>query len=61
MMVNSLGVVYIEVHLEKKGKMKKKKKIKEKIGHLECVGFWCVTLVGHVMIAYPHIPCCCHC
>ena len=30
MMVNSLGVVYIVVHLEKKGKNKKKKKIKEK-------------------------------
>ena len=57
MMVNSLGVVYIVVHLGiTKGKMKKKIE-----GHLECVGFWCVTLVGHVMIAYPHIPCCCHC
>ena len=30
MMVNSLGVVYIEVHLEKKGKMRKKEENKRK-------------------------------
>ena len=31
MMVNSLGVVYIVVHLEKKGKKKKKKRKKYKV------------------------------
>ena len=44
MMVNSLGVVYIEVHLEKKGKMRKKKKIKEK--NIRSPGM-CRLLVRH--------------
>ena len=43
-MVNSLGVVYIEVHLEKKGKMRKKKKIKEK--NIRSPGM-CRLLVRH--------------
>ena len=44
MIVNSLGVVYIVVHLEKKGKNKKKKKIKEK--NIRSPGM-CRLLVRH--------------